>query len=52
MEENNNNNNNNNQTQEKTTNFKSNTDKNAEAFKAILEEFPNVKEKIDYEIKH
>ena len=36
----------------KTTNFKSNTDKNAEAFKAILEEFPNVKEKIDYEIKH
>ena len=35
----------------KTTNFKSGTDKNAAALKAIVERFPEVGERIGYEVK-
>lgn len=36
----------------KTTNFKSNTDRNATAFMAILKEFPYIKEKISQEMEN
>ena len=36
----------------KTTNFKSGVDRNAAALAAILKEFPNIREKINYGTEH